>query len=119
MNITYNIIEKQQYEKDTMLQLSDSEIYKNNFIDNDNLLAIKTDYELNYNLSYLNSILGFYNIKKNVKKNMNKKEIIEAIVNFETNINNSIIVEERIKLFSNFIELKNHKFFHRFIIGSL
>ena len=118
MNITYNIIEKPDNEN-TMLELNDYEIYKNNLIDMDNLLAIKTDYELNYNLSYLKNILEFYNIKKNLKKNIGKKEIIESIVNFETDNNNSKIVKERMRLFSNFIELKNHKYFNKFIIGSL
>ena len=114
MNIKYNIIEKNFDENNSNLD-------ENNILLNaDIILALKTDYDINYNLKYLNNILEFYNIKKTtIKKNMNKKEIIQKIVEYETDNNNIQIVKERIKLFSNFIELKNHRFFNKFIIGSL
>jgi len=120
MNITYDIIETQ------------NNLIDNNYSDNSNLnteieyslyssdeiLALVTNYDLNYNLSYLNSILEFYKIKKN-KKNMKKEQIINMIINFERDFKNKNIVKQRIRLFSNFIELKNNDFFYKFIIGSL
>ena len=126
MNITYDIIETKENDN------SDNDNSDNGDSDNSNLntetdnllynsdelFALVTNYNLNYNLSYLNSILEFYKIKKN-KKNMKKEQIINVIINFETDFKNRDIVKERIRLFSNFIELKNNEFFNKFIIGSL
>lgn len=113
MNITYDIIEKET-------DISGNIYLDNNFeYNNDSIIALQVNYDLNYNYSYLCNILEFYKIKKtNNKKNMNKDTIIKKIVEFETNPINKSTVEERIKLFSNFIELKNHKFFNKFIIST-
>lgn len=125
MNITYDIIETHN---DLINNNSDSNSNSdssnlntetdNSLYNSDELFALVTNYNLNYNVSYLNSIVEFYKIKKN-KKNMKKDEIINMIVNFETDLKNRGIVKERIRLFSNFIELKNNEFFNKFIIGSL
>jgi hypothetical protein len=78
--------------------------------------ARELDYDLNYNVKYLTHILEFYGMKKG---KLNKKEIIERLLEFEFDtINNLPIVEERKRLFDNFIELKNDKFFSKFILGS-
>lgn len=124
MNITYDIIETHN----DLINNSDSNCYSdsdnlntetdNLLYNSDELFALVTNYNLNYNVSYLNSIIEFYKIRKN-KKNMKKDEIINMIVNFETDLKNRDIVKERIRLFSNFIELKNNEFFNKFIIGSL
>ena len=125
MNITYDIIETKKNDN------SDNDNSDNSDSDNSNLntetecslyssdeiLALVTNYNINYNLNYLNNIMDFYNIKKH--KNMKKNDIINSIVNFETNSDNKQIVKERIRLCSNFIELKNNDFFNKFIIGSL
>ena len=42
--------------------------------------------------------------------------MIKKIVNYENNIENYISVLERKRLFDNYIELKNNKFFSKFII---
>jgi len=78
-------------------------------------MARQIDYELNYNNKYLVQILEFYGLKKN---KLNKKDIILKIVEFEIDKENSNIVENRKRLFDNFIELKNNTFFSRFIIGN-
>ena len=121
MTISYNIIEKEANEDNLDLTEDNLDLNKDNLdLNEDIVLALKTNYDLNYTLSYLNNILEFYNLKKtNRKKNMNKQEIIEKIVQYEIDNNNKKIVEKRIKLFSNFIELKNNRFFSKFIIGSL
>ena len=123
MNITYDIIETQKNDNydinhnnnniSTSVDTGDKLLYNQ-----DEILALVTNYNLNYSVSYLNNILDFYNIKKK-KKNMKKQDIIDTIVNFETNLNNKDIVSNRIRLFENFIELKNNDFFNKFIIGSL
>lgn len=123
MNITYDIIETQ---KNDNYDINHNINNVTNSVDNgdkllynqDEILALVTNYNLNYSVSYLNNILDFYNIKKK-KKNMKKQDIIDTIVNFETNLNNKDIVSNRIRLFENFIELKNNDFFNKFIIGSL
>jgi len=120
MNITYDIIETQEdHTSDDLSNNLDSVNSVDNLMYNqDEILALVTNYNLNYSVSYLNSILEFYNIKKN-KKKMKKQDIIDTIVDFETNLNNKTIVSKRIRLFANFIELKNNDFFNKFIIGSL
>lgn len=120
MNITYDIIEthndlinNSDNDNSNLNTETDSLLYNS-----DEIFALVTNYNLNYNVSYLNSIIEFYKIKKS-KKNMKKDEVINMIVNFETDFKNRDIVKERIRLFSNFIELKNNEFFNKFIIGSL
>ena len=116
MNITYDIIETEN-------NLINNNTYnydvttENILYNDDEILALVTNYNINYNLNYLNNIMDFYNIKKH--KNMKKNDIINSIVNFETKSDNQQIVKERIRLFSNFNELKNNDFFNKFIIGSL
>ena len=78
--------------------------------------AREIDYDLNYTVKYLTNILEFYGFKKG---KLNKKEIIERILEFEFDtIDNLPIVEERKRLFDNFIELKNDKIFSKFILGN-
>ena len=96
-----------------------SKIDKNftqNFLDQGERYAIEINYDLNYNFKYLLNILEFYGIKKS---KLTKKEIIEKILEFEydNGIENFSIVQERKRLFDNFIELKNDKFFSKFILG--
>ena len=87
----------------------------NNSIVNE-AVARQVDYDINYTAKYISSIMDFYEIKKN---KLNKKEMIDKIVEFEQQVDNCLIVERRKRLFDNFIELKNDKFFKKFIIGSL
>ena len=83
-------------------------------------IALETNYELNYNLGYLNNIREYYKLKKrNQTGHLSKKEIIEMIVEYELKRENKNIVEERERLFGNFIELKNNKYFQKYIIGNL
>ena len=77
--------------------------------------ARELDYDLNYNFKYLTNILEFYGKKKG---KLNKSEIIEKIVDFETNLNNGPIVDDRKRLFNNLIELKNDKYFSKFILSN-
>jgi len=130
-NITYTIIDnssKEVCENDKSInkesELIDMEVqikkckYSNEDIEqkiNENL-AKAIDYELNYNNKYLITILDFYEIKR---QKFNKKELIQKIIEFETDINNQEIVNRRHRLFANFIELKNDKFFSKYIMGGL
>ena len=91
-NITYDIVDK--YSDDyadsltngtwTDIQISDSPNKKarlDDSINNENeIMARKMDYDINYNVKYLIHILEFYGIKKN---KLNKTDIINKIVEFE------------------------------------
>ena len=133
-NITYNIIDKYNNDDDdndqmdrlincswTEIQISESSNNKRTQVDNNieketEILARKMDYDINYNIKYLIHILEFYEFKRN---KLNKMDIIDKIVDFEMQNNNKNIVEDRQRLFNNFIELKNNKFFSKFIVGNL
>ena len=77
--------------------------------------AMILDYDLNFNVKYINLIADYYNIKKT---KLNKAQLIRKVVIFEIDENNVCRVEERKRLFDNFIELKNNKFFSKFIISN-
>lgn len=128
-NITYNI---KEYSIEELLSDNNLEnekweeiILSNKMINEDifyndmqERLAKSIDYDLNYNLNYINNILEFYNLNKITNKK-SKKEKIEFILDFEMDINNKDFVTYRKRLFQNFIELKQNKFFNKFIIGKL
>ena len=77
------------------------------------ICAREMDYDINYNIKYLIAILEYYGFKKGKLK---KQEIISKIATYESEPDNILIVENRKKLFENFIELKNHPFFKKFIL---
>ena len=72
------------------IPLSDKEPKNNN-----ERYANQLDYDLNYSVKYLIAILEFYGFK-NIKK-LHKKKLIEKIIEFEfdENIKNFSIIEER------------------------
>ena len=122
-NITYSIVECSQSSNQDNTLSENIELTNNSNTDSKNNVNISNewrareiDYDLNYTLKYLSSILDFYDIKKH---KLNKKDIITKILDFEMDIQNFSIVEERKRLFENFIELKNDKYFSKFILGSL
>tara|TARA_B100001093_G_scaffold503105_1_gene557013 strand:- start:3289 stop:3675 length:387 start_codon:yes stop_codon:yes gene_type:complete len=123
-NICYNIIENSNYynNNDNNDNNNSNNSFSNNILSlNSNEYEIsekcarKLDYDLNYNTKYLIAILEFYGFKS-IKK-LNKKELIEKIIEFEFCINNYFLLEERKRLFDNFIELKNNKFFSKYILS--
>ena len=126
-NITYNIVENSSESEWKELSLThkrsidEINIGLDTKIDteidiNSERCAREIDYDLNYNFKYLTNILEFYGIKKH---KLNKKVIIERIIEFEMNIDNLNTVEIRKRLFDNFIELKNDKYFSKYIMGGL
>lgn len=122
-NITYTIVECSDSSNEDNTLWEDIELTNNSNTDNNNNVNVSNewtareiDYELNYTVKYLSSILDFYDIKK---YKLNKKDIITRILEFEMDKENFSIVEERKRLFENFIELKNDKYFSKFILGSI
>ena len=123
-NITYSIMENDPDSDENDQEWNEIPLTNKRSIDDVSRLetftdsercAREIDYDLNYTLKYLTYILEFYGIKK---PKLNKKETIERILEFEFDIvENLSIVEERKRLFDNFIELKNDKHFSKFIVG--
>ena len=110
-NIECNIIEKENN------NINNYEInidYNNYEIDSTEIIAQEINYDLNYPLKYINNIMDYYEIKKT---KLNKKQMIQKIVEYECNPENYFLVFERKRLFDNYIELKNNKFFSKFIIS--
>ncbi len=125
-NITYTIEEplannSDNRLKDTSYNIFDSETNIDSYGDEigatcSELIARQIDYDMNYNVKYLGQILEYYGIKKGKS---NKKDIILKIVEFEMKSDNKYIVDNRKRLFENFMELKNDPFFSKYIVINL
>lgn len=83
------------------------------FFDEDNLMAQHVDYFENYTLKMLNHICNYYKISKTRLK---KEQIIELIIQFENNPDNSVLVYERKRMWHYINELKNDSYFSKFVI---
>jgi len=81
--------------------------------DNDNLIAQHMDYYENYNIKMLHHIANYYKIPKNRLK---KDELIGLIIQFENDPENSELVYNRKRLWYYINELKDDKYFSKFII---
>ena len=82
-------------------------------MDNDSYMVQELDYKENYTVKMLAHILDYYDISK---RKMKKTDMIYAIIDFENNEENTIVVEERkMKLFY-MIELRDDPFFQKFIL---
>lgn len=83
------------------------------YFDNDNLMAQHIDYSENYNIKMLKHIASYYNI---FKRNYKKDNLIDIIIQFESNPDNSVIVCNRKRCWYYINELKNDSYFSKFII---
>jgi len=61
----------------------------------------------------LNHIANYYNLSK---RKLKKDQLIDSIVQFENNPENSVIVYNRKKLWHYLTELKNDSYFGKFVI---
>ncbi len=86
------------------------------FKESENMIKI-IDYRFNYKLKDLYLICEYYDILKIVKFNKcNKEEVINVIVEFESDINNTYIVNKRKLMWCYINELKNDKVLKKFIL---
>ena len=91
----------------------------NNYVNikNDSIVAMMKFYELNFTIKQLLTICEYYGIVKELKANKSKKpDIINAIIIFENNPENSDIFLQRQKLWYFMEELKSDKFMKKFIM---
>ena len=120
-NIEYIVTEKDNNNNNNNNNFEfDIENINDNEIDISEIIAQQVNYDVNYPLKYIINIMDYYQIKKtNLNYRLNKKQMIEKIVEYENIPENYYNVVERKRLFDNYIELKNNKFFSKFIISQL
>lgn len=86
---------------------------ESNFFNEDTITAMQVDYFENYNLKMLHHIANYYSISK---KKFKKEKLIQLIVEFENDINNTKIVHKRKKMWNYINKLKNDPYFSKFIL---
>ena len=93
-----------------------AEIY--NYELNDSLVVSKMiNYQENFTVKELLIICDYYGLSKELKNHKcNKDQIIEILVSFESDTNNSDIVFKRQNMWFYMNELKNDKFMKKFLI---
>jgi hypothetical protein len=90
---------------------------ENNQILNDDLLPQIINYHENFTIKELFVICEYYGLAKELKSNKcNKEQIINFLVVFETNPNNSAIVFRRQNMWFYINELKNDKFMKKYVL---
>jgi len=80
--------------------------------DDDNLIAQHVDYFENYTLKMLHHIANYYEIPK---RRLKKEELIELIIQFENESENSLNVYNRKRCWYYIHELQNDTYFGKFI----
>ena len=83
------------------------------FFDEDNIMAQHVDYFENYTVKMLQHIANYYKIPKSKLK---KEELIQLIIQFENQDENSEEVYNRKRLWHYINELKNDSYFSKFIL---
>mgnify|MGYP001824032754 CR=1 FL=1 len=82
------------------------------YFDQDNVLAQQIDYFENYTIKKLQHIASYYKIQK---KNMKKDLLVQSIIEFENNPENSECVYNRKRMWHFVNELKNDSYFSKFV----
>jgi hypothetical protein len=111
-------VEEIEIEKENELNIEEliAEIEKTELHD-DLLIPRMINYNENYTVKELLLICDYYGFSKELKTNkFNKEQIIDYLVSFETNENNSEIVFKRQNMWFYINELKNDKFMKKFVI---
>jgi hypothetical protein len=127
MNIDYDNIDNcdnnenndnENNELDSILKEIDESSLHESIFDAEDLITSKIiDYDTNYSVKQILLICDYYGLLKEVKINKFKKqELIMFLLDFEENIENSLIVYKRKQLWYFMDELKNDKFMKKYII---
>jgi hypothetical protein len=90
----------------------------NHMMDQSQLYAEISNYDMNYTVKQLNMICDYYGITKQVgnSSKMKKQDYIEKIIIFENNPENIIEVLKRKQYWQYLDELKMDKYFKKFIL---
>ena len=121
--ITYDIKEKNIINIDNLPDLDESSLEEEpffmdlqnqfNFFDHDNIIAQEIDYNENYTKTMLVHIASYYKV---YDRKLKKDALIQKIVEFENDPANIETVYNRKKCWHFINELKNDKYFSKFII---
>jgi hypothetical protein len=116
-----NELEEEINIENLMSEIYDSELNDSELNDselNDSLIVSKMiNYQENFTVKELLIICDYYALSKEIKQHKcNKEEIIEILVSFESETNNSDITFNRQNLWFYMNELKNDKFMKKFLL---
>lgn len=120
-NITYEISEnnntevKQPIDIDSLMEEIALQTIKDAKQD-DIMYAIQVEYESNYNVKQLGLIMDYYELPK---RKLRKDEIVQMIMLYECEPTNALKVEQRKRLWTYVSELKNDKFFNKYLLIDL
>lgn len=90
---------------------------ENTDLNNELTIPQMINYNENYTVKELLLICEYYGFAKDLKNNKcNKEQIIDFLVTFESDINNSDIVFKRQNMWFYINELKNDKFMKKFVL---
>lgn len=115
--ISYYVEEIENQEKES-INLEDfmAEI-ENSELNDDLVLTQMINYRENFTVKELLLICDYYGFAKELKNNKcNKEQIIEILISFEADLNNSDIVFKRQNMWFYINELKNDKFMKKYVL---
>jgi hypothetical protein len=99
--------------EELMAEIENAEICDNN----DFMIPQMINYNENFTVKELLLICEYYGFAKDVKTNkFNKEQIIDFLVSFESDPNNSDIVFKRQNMWFYINEVKNDKFMKKFVL---
>ena len=121
-NLTYKIhdtIEQFDYKSEIDSVIDNDNFFsdyqeESDFFDEDTILSLQIDYYENYTIKLLQQIAGYYKFKKTKIK---KEHLIQLIIEFEINPENSVTVYNRKRLWHYFNELKSDDYFSKYILS--
>ena len=115
--ISYYIEEIENQEKEGINVEEFMAEIENNELDDDLTVPKMINYHENFTVKELLLICDYYGFAKELKTNKcNKDQIIEILVSFESNLNNSDIVFKRQNMWFFINELKNDKFMKKYLL---
>ena len=119
-NLTYYIEEKEPEDTINIEELMnevealcDSDMMSEENRLSDEFLSQEVDYMTNYTVKDLGNIMDYYGLSK---RKLRKEEIVQIILFFEQEAENQDIVCRRKQLWSHVQELKEDKYFSKFIL---
>lgn len=99
-----------------MMKINNTEI-NNTEINNNSYIQQALNYNKKYKLKELLLICQYYGFANHLKNNKyNKEQIIQFLISFEHDSNNSDIVYKRQNMWFYINELKNDKFMNKFVL---
>jgi hypothetical protein len=114
--ISYYLEEIENQEKEE-INIQEFMAQMENELDDDLAVPKMINYHENFTVKELLLICDYYGFAKELKTNKcNKDQIIEILVSFESDLNNSDIVFKRQNMWFYMSELKNDKFMKKFLL---